>query len=132
MDRQSELWALHPNFRKKIVRVIERLDIAFHDGRIAHEFRLFETYRDPVRQHALFLERPRVTQADAWQSAHNYGVACDFVGWVKGGPSWDAGLDWDMFAKIVAEQPGCHVPIKWDKGHVEWTQWPKIRAAYEP
>lgn len=35
--------------------------------------------RTPEDQHKLFLQRPRVTKADAWQSIHNYGLAFDIV-----------------------------------------------------
>lgn len=36
-------------------------------------------YRTPEEQHTLFLQRPKVTKADSWQSIHNYGLAFDIV-----------------------------------------------------
>jgi len=36
-------------------------------------------FRSPAEQHALYLQRPKVTNADAWQSIHNYGLAFDIV-----------------------------------------------------
>lgn len=36
-------------------------------------------YRSPELQHKLFTQRPKVTNADAWQSIHNYGLAFDIV-----------------------------------------------------
>lgn len=36
-------------------------------------------FRSPEEQHKLFLQRPKVTNADAWQSIHNYGLAFDIV-----------------------------------------------------
>lgn len=36
-------------------------------------------YRSPEEQHKLFLQRPKVTNADSWQSIHNYGLAFDIV-----------------------------------------------------
>lgn len=36
-------------------------------------------HRTPDEQHALFLQRPKVTNADKWQSIHNYGLAFDIV-----------------------------------------------------
>jgi peptidoglycan L-alanyl-D-glutamate endopeptidase CwlK len=36
-------------------------------------------FRSPSEQHALFLQRPKVTNADSWQSIHNYGLAFDIV-----------------------------------------------------
>lgn len=36
-------------------------------------------YRTPQEQRALFLQRPKVTNADSWESIHNYGLAFDIV-----------------------------------------------------
>ena len=36
-------------------------------------------FRSPAEQHTLFMQRPQVTKADAWQSIHNYGLAFDIV-----------------------------------------------------
>jgi len=36
-------------------------------------------FRTPAEQHALFLQRPKVTNADQWQSIHNFGLAFDIV-----------------------------------------------------
>ena len=36
-------------------------------------------HRTPEEQHKLFLQRPKVTNADSWQSIHNYGLAFDIV-----------------------------------------------------
>ena len=36
-------------------------------------------YRSPELQHKIFNQRPKVTNADSWQSIHNYGLAFDIV-----------------------------------------------------
>lgn len=36
-------------------------------------------FRTPEEQHKLFIQRPKVTKADQWQSIHNYGLAFDIV-----------------------------------------------------
>jgi len=36
-------------------------------------------FRTPAEQHTLFLQRPKVTNADQWQSIHNFGLAFDIV-----------------------------------------------------
>lgn len=41
--------------------------------------RLAYVYRSPELQHQLFLQKPKVTNADSWQSIHNYGLAFDIV-----------------------------------------------------
>lgn len=60
-------------------------------------------YRSPKQQHEIFLQRPRVTKADAWQSIHNYGLAFDIVLLIdkdKNGTfeavSWDMIKDFDL------------------------------------
>jgi peptidoglycan L-alanyl-D-glutamate endopeptidase CwlK len=58
-------------------------------------------FRSPAEQHALFLQRPKVTNADSWQSIHNYGLAFDIVllydknndGTFKF-PSWENDKNW--------------------------------------
>jgi len=60
-------------------------------------------YRSPEEQHALFLQRPKVTNADSWQSIHNYGLAFDIVllydknndGTFETA-SWDNNKNWQM------------------------------------
>lgn len=41
--------------------------------------RLAYVYRSPDEQKKLFAQRPKVTNANAWQSIHNYGLAFDIV-----------------------------------------------------
>jgi peptidoglycan L-alanyl-D-glutamate endopeptidase CwlK len=36
-------------------------------------------FRSPEEQSSLFKKRPKVTNANAWQSIHNYGLAFDIV-----------------------------------------------------
>jgi len=36
-------------------------------------------FRSPEEQRKLFLQTPKVTNADSWQSIHNYGLAFDIV-----------------------------------------------------
>lgn len=36
-------------------------------------------YRSPEQQRKMFLQRPKVTNSDAWQSIHQYGFAFDIV-----------------------------------------------------
>lgn len=60
-------------------------------------------FRSPEEQHALFLQRPKVTNADKFQSIHNYGLAFDIVLlYDKNGDgtfesaSWDNDKNWQM------------------------------------
>jgi len=60
-------------------------------------------YRTPKEQHEIFLKRPKVTKADAWQSIHNYGLAFDIVLLIDKNNdgnfetvSWDMVKDFDL------------------------------------
>lgn len=60
-------------------------------------------FRTPQEQHELFLKRPKITNADSWQSIHNYGLAFDIVLlYDKNGDgtfesaSWENNADWKM------------------------------------
>jgi peptidoglycan L-alanyl-D-glutamate endopeptidase CwlK len=41
--------------------------------------RFSHVFRSPQEQHALYIQKPKVTNADSWQSIHNYGLAFDIV-----------------------------------------------------
>lgn len=60
-------------------------------------------FRSPEEQHELFLKRPKVTNADKFQSIHNYGLAFDIVLlYDKNGDgtfesaSWDNDKNWQF------------------------------------
>lgn len=64
-------------------------------------------FRSPAEQHALFIQRPKVTNADSWQSIHNYGLAFDIVLlYDKNGDgsfelaSWDNDEHWQTVVKF--------------------------------
>ena len=66
------------------------------------ELRFSYVFRSPEEQHKLFLQRPKVTNADSWQSIHNYGLAFDIVLLVDTDgngsfetASWDTKKDFD-------------------------------------
>lgn len=68
---------LHPKIRKEV------LDMYTHaNERLLGKgvrLRFAYGYRSPQEQAYLFRQRPKVTNADAWQSIHNYGLAFDIV-----------------------------------------------------
>ena len=72
-------------------------------------FRPFEGLRTNERQ--AFLLTQGTTKAGPWRSAHNYGLAVDYVPWVDGKWSWDDGHDWD-FLRDVAVNFGGIMPLK--------------------
>lgn len=107
---------LHPKVRNQF----QELGNYLHGS--ALKFRLFEGYRSPIRQNYLFNQRPPVTKAKAWESAHNFGMAADFVWFDRGEWSWDDEHPWDELRK-AAKMFRLDVPISWDRGHVEAIGW---------
>jgi len=117
---------LHPVIRRAIEELEQKCWQAYKDAQVKHYFRVFETYRTPRRQDSLY---GAASRSKAYRSAHQYGLAADFAGFVDGDWSWDPHLDWDGFGRL-ADQFGPPIwrPLKqWDKGHVEWTQWTFLR-----
>lgn len=76
-DVTGPLATVHPTLIKKVQKIIE---LAAAEG-----FHLVCTQgtRTFAQQHKLFLQRPKVTNADQGQSYHNYGVAADLAFVIK-------------------------------------------------
>ena len=66
----------HPKVREELLEQYTEIN-----NRLPMNVRLRFAYvfRTPYEQHKLFIQRPRVTKADSWQSIHNYGLAFDIV-----------------------------------------------------
>lgn len=126
--------ALHPKARQHFQMMEIRLAEAFEAGATKTLFKPFEGYRPPERQ--LVLLTRKTTKAGPWQSAHNYGLAVDFVakssrletgavhnhGW-----SWADHHDWDC-VREVATNLGLQNTLKWDRPHVEHPIWIAVRS----
>ncbi len=87
-QRDRDLSHLHPIFRTKVFRLQKQL--AAEDL----PFQIFEGCRSPQRQQYLFDQGrtrpgPVVTHARPWTSAHQYGLAADFVLFENNRWSWD-------------------------------------------
>lgn len=89
-DRISQLYSL---VRNEVTKIIEECDKALTGkakARISQGLRTFE------EQTKLFNQRPKVTNAKAGQSIHNYGLAIDIVLIIdQKEASWDTAKDWD-------------------------------------
>jgi peptidoglycan L-alanyl-D-glutamate endopeptidase CwlK len=66
----------HPKLRESLLEEYEEIN-----SMLPKNVRLRFSYvlRTNTEQHALFLQRPKITNADAGQSYHNYGLAFDIV-----------------------------------------------------
>jgi len=66
----------HPKLRDELLSLYSQCNKMLPAG---VRLRFAYVFRSPAEQHALFLQRPKVTNADSWQSIHNYGLAFDIV-----------------------------------------------------
>lgn len=108
---------------------VQRLLLVFKIMREEHgyDMALLEGYRTPERQDMLAAKGGHVTQAKAWQSYHQYGLAADCA-FVRAGKlvitekdPW-AQRGYELYGQ-VAEQVGLTWGGRWqmlDLGHVEW------------
>ena len=90
----------------------------------------FEVLRHPARQ-ALAVAEGR-SHAEPWSSAHQYGLAVDFVATRDDKPGlfrWDAPADVYGRLRAAAEERGLSVPVSWDPGHVESPVWARVHRA---
>ena len=143
MTIHNDIALLHPKFGRKCKRLAEYLIDAYETGRTKTRFEVFETFRDPMRQNDLL--RKGVSKAMAWQSAHQFGLAVDFVPYItpleaaalaedRGekvlpGWNWAATHDYDFLA-ASAKLHNVLTPIKWDPCHVQAPEFEEIRKVY--
>lgn len=124
--RNRDLDDLHPTARAQFLQLTEVLARGYEAGETLTLFRLFEGYRSPEDQEREFFETS--SKARAWQSAHQYGLACDFVPYDAARQwHWDETADW-AYLKRKALSLGLDVPITWDKPHVQHPAWNTMKA----
>lgn len=129
--RDRDMAHLHPVVRTAVTKVLEHLnskDIPFA---------MFEGYRTPERQAWLYGQgRTRaggvVTHAEAWESYHQYGLACDLVLFENGRWSWDDSgprRAWWAEMQKVAKDNGLR-SLKFELPHVEHAgpTWRELQA----
>ena len=111
--------------------IVQPMARAFVDEcrRVGIEVLITSTYRDAESQDALYAQGrtkpgPRVTNARAGQSMHNWRVALDFVPTVAGKPQWN---DLAAFARCgaIAEAIGFEWAGRWktfrELAHIQYT-----------
>lgn len=125
----NSLRDLHPVAMPAFVGLYYDLQHAYEDGKIGQLFLPFESYRTPMRQAELLGSGQGVTRAGAWQSAHQYGLAVDFVPFLMGrgrtGWNWDHSNQWSTMRDMAIKR-GLLVPHDWDRAHVVHPLWKKI------
>lgn len=73
LERANEA---HPKIRQKLIDTYTKANNVLGKG---CRLRLSYVYRSPEEQEEIFKKRPVVTKSRAWQSIHQYSLACDIV-----------------------------------------------------
>ncbi|RYE66612.1 MAG: hypothetical protein EOO81_11305, partial [Oxalobacteraceae bacterium] len=120
--RITDLATLHPRMREKVRAVQAQLDTE------GIPLRVFEAFRTPYRQRYLYaqgrtrdLNKAKVTNAEAWQSNHQYGCAVDFVFYEGGEWHWGRNArhkQWYDRLHQVGRAQGLR-PLSWETPHLE-------------
>lgn len=117
--------------RQPIQLMAIKLDDLYRAGLIDELFEPFEGYRTPQRQAEML--RQKTSKAGPFESAHNYGLAVDFVP-VKDGkrgawhwPEANSPCWRDLRANAVNR--GLLNDIEWDRPHIEHPLWRDIRRS---
>lgn len=85
----------------------------------------FETFRSPEDQQDA--KARGTSKAGPMQSAHQFGLAVDFVPFIDGNWTWHVSeVLWDTLT-MRAEAHGLSTPIAWDRAHVEHPAWKLVR-----
>lgn len=126
-QRYTSMDWVHPAARRQFLALRQDLENGYWSKRLPVYFAPFETFRTPWRQRHL-LQGPKTSNADAFQSAHQFGLAVDFVPMVAGHWTWDVPDDAWEGLRLTAERFGLSVPIAWDKAHVEHPLWKRISS----
>jgi peptidoglycan L-alanyl-D-glutamate endopeptidase CwlK len=122
---------LSPYFYRRLQKA---LDAVRQSG---YMLEIFEAYRTPARSSYLYEQgRTRdgkiVTNAKAWQSLHNYGLAVDLIYKPDGRWSWEG--DFDTPAKIMVAYDFEWLGNKGDKPHYQISgglSWQEMKAITE-
>ena len=134
---------LHPEVRFQFSALAEDLALAYQADRTEFLLEPFEGFRSIDRQRHLLAEG--TTKAGPWESAHQFGLAVDFVPrrireitktadhpartireWYWPAAEHD---DWKVLSELAA-QHGLLTPITWDKPHVQHPYWKQIRKKW--
>lgn len=131
---------LHPKMKAIATDMHADLTSRYKSGAMEFQFDIFETFRFPDRQAMLLRERK--TKAGPWQSAHQVGLAVDFVPYLTasqaakvrpGGSNlpgwyWPAAehKDWRALHTLATEY-GLNKRLNWDSPHCEHPLFDKMQ-----
>lgn len=119
---------LHPKLSAIATSLSQDLIRSYQAGRTEFRFEVFETFRSPARQ--IRLKREGTSKAGPWQSAHQFGLAIDFVPYLSQAEAVALGkpVGWYWppiedgcwtFLDNRAKTFGVSRTIAWDGPHIE-------------
>lgn len=89
----DKIFKLHPIAKERTVRAVQKANARLTGSA---QMRIVQGLRTFAEQDALYVKRPKVTNAKGGQSIHNYGVAIDFALLINGKEiSWESTIDYD-------------------------------------
>ncbi|WP_127120675.1 M15 family metallopeptidase [Chryseotalea sanaruensis] len=114
----TDLQALHPYFRDKVIQLIENCK------KKGIEVSVVESYRTRAKQAEYFGMGKKYTRSAGGKSKHQYGLACDLVPVVNGSAQWEDKVLWRKVG-VEGEKLGLRWGGRWrnpyDPAHFEWT-----------
>lgn len=125
--RNADMSLLHHDCRADFYLLMGDLQRDFTHKKINVLFKPFEVYRHPSRQ--LEALNQKTSRARPYESAHQFGMAVDFVpfdpatqrwSW-RDGPHWDYLRDRARARKLLCE-------LNWDRAHVEHPRYADMLA----
>ena len=125
--RSADMTLLHHACRADFYLLAGDLERDFRHKAINVLFRPFEVYRHPLRQQAAVTQR--TSRARPYESAHQFGMAVDFVPWDPATErwSWREGPHWD-YLRTRAHARKLLNELDWDRAHVEHPLYSDFRA----
>lgn len=112
---------LRPEFAVKAKAWLQRCKSANLDILVYCTFRSMGE-QDELYTHGRTVPGAIVTNAKAGQSAHNYGLALDFVPLLNGRPQWAAGNGLYLLAVQLAADAGME-----SLAHSSFPEWPHLQ-----
>lgn len=89
----SKIDTLHPLIKAEVLELVTHVNTVILTGKV--KMIVTQGLRTFNEQNKLFAQRPKVTNAKAGQSLHNYGLAFDFCLADGGRTIWDTVKDFD-------------------------------------
>lgn len=121
---------VHPLARGPFMALADDLHMGYSLNIIPLWFRPFEGFRAPGRQAEVF--KKGTSKARAWESAHQYGLAVDFVPFRRGAYTWEvSAADW-LHLRNASHARGLLNDIAWDRAHVEHPRFSELRDVLKP